>query len=225
MRLVISFITKLVKTITFNLVLVWTIAGLATVIGFIIYEHRDDLFEATLAANKTGNVVGSTFTVSNDTKNKIRDFVIADDDIIGFGVFSADIRLNLRITNFFFGDGQKNSIEEKETLNQISRLRPLFTSSELNNRYMVKLINGEFYCVNYTSTLLSRSSPDINTEVISVCRASLPPYYGHFAGFLTIYLRNDPDIERQIILKKQLETFAVQIYFKDVVPTTHKPKT
>ena len=221
--MVIGFVTKLVKTITFKRVLLWTLAGTIGIIGFTAYEHRDELFSATsLRQVPTGNPVGHAFIVGQDTKDKIKALTKSDPSIVGIGVLSADIRLNVRRSIYFYSaaDNQDDS-DPLGRYAQIQRL-PLFTKNEENNRQMVKLINGEFHCVPYTQTTLAKAAPNINQDVVTICRASLPPYYGFFSGFVSVMLRIDPDVETQIRLRTTIESLATEIYFRDVLPTSKK---
>lgn len=221
--MVIGFATKLVKTITFSRVLLWTLAAIVGIAAWTSYEHRDELFQASPLARPTGgNVVGEVFKISDETKTRVKQYVKDDEDIVGLSILSADIRLNTRISLFFYGDGIDGS-NAPARAQVIDRL-PLFTRSDENNRQIVKLINGEFSCAPYAESTLAHAAPDINKDVVTICRASLPPYYGHFSGFVTVFLRTDPDVERQVRLKNQLEQLATEIYFRDVVPTTHKAK-
>jgi len=219
--MVIGFATKLVKTITFSRVLLWTLAAIVGIAAWTSYEHRDELFQASPLARPTGgNIVGETFKISDETKARVKQYVKDDEDIVGLSILSADIRLNTRISLFFFGDGLDAASTQARVIDRL----PLFTRNDDNNRQIVKLINGEFNCAPYDTTTLAHAAPDLNKDVVTICRASLPPYYGHFSGFVTVFLRTDPDVERQVRLKNQLEQLATEIYFRDVVPTSHKAK-
>lgn len=222
--MVIGLATKLVKTITLAKVLVWSIALIIGIAGYTAFERRADLFDVSILSGpvKSTNEVGHAFTISKRTEDQIKEMVNNDKDIVGLGVFSADLRLNIRKKVYLFATNTANDTPEQKlaTLNAVQL--PLFTKNEENNRQIVKLINGEFSCVPYSTTILAKTAPILNRTVVSVCRASLPPYYGYFSGFLTIYLTDDPDVERQLRLKSALETLAAEIYFKDVIPTSKK---
>lgn len=220
-----GFLSKLVKTITFKHVVLWTLAGILLILGYTAYEHREELFKDATSLGGSEplpvNIVGATFKVSEATKAKVKDFIASNGDYVAIGISSADIRLNQRVTIYF------NSVEANNGSNVVSRnldRLPLFTNDDENNRQMIKMINGEFHCVPYAATQLSKARPDINQSVTSICRASLPPYYGHFSGFITLYTKHDPSIDQLVRLKSSLESLATEIYFKDVIPTTRKNK-
>lgn len=224
--MVMGFLSKLVTAITLKKVLIWTIAGILLVVGYTAYEHRSDLFDATVIGRNAptpGNPVGTVFSVGEPTKKKIAEYVKADKDIVAFTVLAVDIRLNLRNQVYFYADPTIVNPPTLQPLAAIQRL-PLFTKNEENNRQMIKLINGEFTCSPYSQTLLAGLAPAVNQDIVTVCRASLPPYYGHFSGYVSIMLTNDPDVEQQLRLKQYVESLATEIYFRDVIPTTRRVK-
>lgn len=218
-----SLVSALVKTITFNKVLLWALAMIITVVSYTVYERRDDLFQASPFARLPGNDVGMIFNISKTTKARAKEFVESDQMIVGLTILSADLRLNSRVSLFHIGDNEYADPVAEAALQNLSSL-PLFSKSEENNRQMIKLINGEFLCVPYATSAMALAVPNANKRVITICRASLPPYYGQFSGFVSLFLNADPDIERQIRLKQQLEMFATGVYFRDVVPSSHKAK-
>lgn len=207
--------------------MIWTLAGIILVFSYTAYEHRSDLFNAATSGQSTmiaGNPVGAIFEIGNTTKKNIETFVKAEKSVVGFTVVSADIRLNVRNQIFFFPDPTVPNPPTLLPLQAFSRL-PLFTKNDEANRQMIKLINGEFTCAPYaTTSLVAQVSPSTNTNVITICRASLPPYYGHFSGFVSVLLNTDPDIEEQVRLKQTIESMATEIYFRDVILTTKKVK-
>ena len=226
--MVTSFVSKLVTAITFKKVLLWTLAGVLAVIGYTAYERRSDLFEATKiggSAVTPGNPVGSIFVVGDLTKKNISTFVKDEKNVVGFTVVSVDIRLNVRNQLFFFADQTSPNPPTLAPLASLARL-PFFTKNDENNRLMIKLINGEFVCAPYNagSSLVIAASPGANRDVVTICRASLPPYYGHFSGFISVLLNTDPDVEEQVRLKQAIEAMATEIYFRDVIPTTRRVK-
>lgn len=218
-----GLVSALVRSITFNKVLIWTLAMVISVLSYTVYERRDDLFRATPFARLPGNDVGMIFTISKATKARAKELVEGDESIVGITILAADLRLNSRTALFHYGDNEFADPAAEAALQVLGNL-PLFSKNEENNRQMTKLINGEFICVPYATSALAIAVPNANKKVITICRASLPPYYGQFSGFVSLFLAIDPDIEHQIRLKQMLEMFATAVYFRDVVPSTHKAK-
>lgn len=223
--MVIGFLSKLVRTITFTKVVIWTLAGFVGVLGYTVFENRSTIFGIG-ESHQTTNQVGNTFVVGEQTKEAIKNLVLQDQSVLGVAVIAADLRLNRRKSLYFFSERGADVVKDPIAQAQISQVNslPLFTKDEQNNIQMIKLINGEFSCAPYSVALLSSAAPALNKNVISVCRASLPPYYGHFSGFLTMFLNSDPSVEAQLQLKATLETLATEIYFRDVIPTSRRTK-
>jgi hypothetical protein len=190
------------------------------VFGYTIFENRDELFSSADSSKKLiGNPVGVAFTVSTNTKETLKALVNSNKNIEAIAVTSADLRLNIRRNVFFVSE--KTVLVQGTDTETIPRL-PLFSSSKENNRQVVKMINGEFFCTPYLETTLAKSQPGLLKETTTACRASLPPYYGFFSGFVTVFLKNDPTLEQQHVLRSEIEAIATEIYFKDVVPTSKR---
>lgn len=220
--MILSFISKLVRTISITRVSIWTLAAILGVGSLTVYEHREQIFNSShfsMAAKNSGNMTTQVFSISEETKGIIKKYVDDEQEIIGLAVLSADERLNLRNVMYFYNDGSDPLFTPN--VSPFPTQLPLFTTNEENNREIVKLINGEFVCSPFSSSILAKTSPNVSGHISATCRASLPPYYGHFIGFVTIFLKDDPDLERQSQLKSRLEHLATQIYFKDVLPTLH----
>lgn len=215
-----SLFSKLVKVITLKKVLLWSLAMFLGLIALVSFEHRAELFQQTLGTVRAGNVVGTVFSISAETKAQVKEYVKADKQIIGFEIVSADIRLNSRNTIYSYREGDTEP-EKKADLSVFGRL-PLFTNNGENNRQIVRSINGEFYCLPAAS--LVPAEVVAMKPALAICRASLPPYYGQFSGYVTAFLLTDPTLDDQIRLKAQLEQIANEVYFRDVVPTVHKVK-
>lgn len=217
------FITKLLHTITLSKVILWAGAALLATVLFTVYENRKVIFDITTSAEPGINPIGIIFSIGPETRRKIENFVKAEEHVIGFSVLTADLRLNRRTSIFFYGfdDGKESPPQQPNS--PFNRL-PLFSSSEENNRQVVKLINGEFFCAPYSTSLLSITSPNLNPNARTLCRASLPPYYGNFVGFITVFLKNEPSVEEQVRLKSSIESMATEIYFRDVLNTSRRAK-
>jgi hypothetical protein len=219
---VIALVSKLVKTITLKSVLLLSLAGILAIAALLSFEHRAEIFGSiTTPKQRPVNEVGHEFVIGDDTKARIRDIIKTDQTYNGIAILSADIRLNTRRVIYVY-DPTASKAKMAHLLNT-SRL-PLFTRNEDNNRQIVKLINGEFFCAPYATTQVAQMAPDQIGSNVTICRVSIPPYYGFFSGFVALALRVDPSIEQQSRIKEMLENLATEVYFRDVIPT-HKKTT
>lgn len=218
-----GFISKLVRTITFSKVAIWSLTALLCISLFTIYENRSKLL-GTIAAPEITNMVGIVFSVGPDTQVRLSDLVNKNSTIIGASVMSADLRLNeARFMFFISDDSALSEVADRSSQVDTNRL-PLFTSTDENNIDVIRLINGQFTCSPFTATLEAKIYPHLGTAVKSVCRSSIPSYYGYFSGYLQIYLSEEPNSEQQLQFKLIVEKLANDIYFKDVLPTQRVEK-
>lgn len=218
-----GFISKLVRTITFNKVVIWSLTALLCISLFTIYENRSKIL-GWFAAPEIANMVGIVFSVGAETQIRLTDLVHKNPTIVGASVMSADLRLNEARSMFFTSDeGTLSELGDRSNQVDSNRL-PLFTSADDNNTDIIRLINGQFTCSPFSSTLEAKIYPQLSTAVKSVCRSSIPSYYGYFSGYLQIYLSETPNSEQQLQFKLIVEKLANDIYFKDVLPTQRVEK-
>lgn len=209
-----DFVSKLIRTISIRRVLVWVFTALMAIVLYTAYENRVQLSSALFTPDL--NISGETFEVSRSSKHKIDGLVAGDSTIIGVAVMSADIRLNEARLVYFKGDDTiLNRTYEYAQGAGADRL-PLFTSSDDNNTETIKLINGIFYCGPAADNLMGKFYPDILSTSKTICRGSIPSYYGYFSGFVMVYLSVEVSSDRAEQLKLIVERLSNDIYFNDV---------
>lgn len=215
-----SLISKLIKTITFTKLLIWTTAATVGVVALTIFENRTEILSSSAIGSTTKDIslAGISFRVGKDSQARIKKFIDYEPEIVAMSVSSIDIRLNIRRVLHYYADDTLgvSKDEVKRDLEIIQNL-PLFTTDDANNRQIIKLINGQFSCVGYSSTTVAKVTPALHPGVVTACRISLPPYYGYFSGFITAYLQYDPSLDEQLRLKTEMNAIATEIYFRDVV--------
>lgn len=217
-----SFITKLVRTISLSRVFVWSFTALMLISFYTVYENRTKLLSFITAPVPT-NMVGLTFEVGQTTRDQLNNIVNGEQRIVGISVVSTDLRLNEARTIYFKGDDPTlNSVFEQPVETDRSRL-PLFTSNDESNSQIIRLINGQFTCASFEKTLVSKIYPELATTVRSICRSSIPSYYGYFSGYVEVYVSEIPSVERELQYKLFIEKLANDIYFRDVLET-QKPE-
>lgn len=84
---------------------------------------------------------------------------------------------------------------------------PLFNDDPENNKRIIRLINGEIVCVDYTSANVARYLHDI-VDVKYVCSTGIPPYFGRFRGTVLVFLKVIPDAEEQVRLRILMRELA-----------------
>jgi len=218
---VISLTAKVLSVISLKKVAVWTFAAMVVLTGFTVFQNRTAIYAAITSAPvvETPSTI-VPYTVSQTSQDRLKQLIDGDDLISTIIVLNADLRNNRRIPIYWYSDDP--FVQKTLDAQFVSKFGiPLFTAEEKNNSNMVGVINGEFACNKYSEGNASLF-PGMESRMPTVCRASLPPYYGQFSGFLTISLNRVPTPDEVIALKSTILAVATEIYFRDVVPANKK---
>lgn len=216
-----SLAAKVLSVISLKKVAVWTFAAIVLLFGYTLFQNRASIYkyvtsEAVVPTPTT--VVG--FTVSTLSQDRVKQLIDVDGLITAIIVLNADLRNNRRLPIFWYSD---DPFVQKTLDMQFANNYgiPLFSSEEKNNENIVGVINGEFSCSAFADGN-SALYPGLGTRMPTVCRASLPPYYGQFSGFLTVSLNRVPTPDELIALKSMILGLATEIYFRDIIPANKK---
>lgn len=213
----IGLLAKIVRTISFTRVVIWLLTATIGIVGYTFFEHRNDLIDAT---KKFGaERVGISFKISNQSLLKIQDLVKNNNSIVGVVVIAADLRLNLKTVVAYEGyDKNNNQIVTSDSLRRLA----FFNKSEDNNRQMVHMLNGDFFCLPFEHSQLKYVLFNTNSAATYVCSVSLPPYYGNFSGFISVLLNAGPDLNLQLDLKNRIDILSTEIYLRDIATTYNR---
>lgn len=216
-----SLAAKIIKVISLKNVAVWTFAALVTLVGYTIFENRQAIVKYIVDGPEVEAPSTTGFKVGPTSQGRIKQIVDMDDMVNAVVVMNADIRNNRRIPLFWYSDD--SPIQKNLDTYYASRGSgiPLFTAEEKNNENVVGVINGEFACSTYNSGNGS-IFPGMAARMPYICRASLPPYYGQFSGFVAVALNRVPTSEELATLKAETLSVATEIYFRDVIPASKK---
>jgi hypothetical protein len=218
---VIQFISKIIRNISLRQVGIWCGAVFLSIVLYTTYENRNRITSLVYKKPKVTNNVGMTFSITTDTELIAKQMVLADEAIVGISIMSADLRLNEANTLYAFADDEElSSVNDNARLWYSTRVA-LFTNIDENNDDVIRLINGQFSCSKFSTTLLSKVHTNLNTRVKMVCRSSIPSYYGYFSGYVTLYLGQYVSQEKIDQLRVATDKLATDIYFRDVVNTQH----
>lgn len=216
-----SLTAKILSVISLKKVAVWTFAAIVILFGFTVFQNRTKIYAAITSAPvvETPSTV-IPFSVSQTSQDRIKQLIDADDLVSTVIVLNADLRNNRRIPIYWYSD---DPVIQKTIDTQYANKFgiPLFTAEEKNNENMVGVINGEFACGEFASGN-STLYPGLGSRMPTLCRASLPPYYGQFSGFLTVSLARAPTPDELVALKSTILALATEIYFRDIVPANKK---
>lgn len=218
-----SLAAKVLRVISLKNVAIWTFAALVALLGYTLFENRKSIIEYLIEGPVTEAPSQITeFAVSDTSKQRVKQLVDIEPLINSIVILNADIRNNRRIPIYWYSDDL--SVTRALDINFGDRFGgiPLFTSDEKNNENVVGIINGEFACNTYADGGNSSIYPNLANALPYVCRASLPPYYGQFSGYITITLNRIPSADELATLKITALNIATEIYFRDVLPANKK---
>lgn len=209
------FITKLVRSLSLSRVFVWAFTAFIVIFFYTIYENRADLLSSVTEPAQE-NMVASTFNVGQVSQQHLQDVVRAEPSIIGVSVFSTDLRLNEARTIYFFSDDAALNDSLGRLVQAGSTRLPIFTANIETNEQAIRIINGQFSCVPFESSLLAKIYPELQPSIKAICRTSIPSYYGYLSGYIEAYITEAPSPERELQYKLFIEKLANEIYFRDV---------
>jgi hypothetical protein len=86
---------------------------------------------------------------------------------------------------------------------------------------MIAMLNNEFKCVPIAETSTFRFFPTLLEVFPYVCRIAVPPFFGEFAGFITVFTTRALKEEEFDSLKIEMNRLAIEIYLRDIAK---KPK-
>jgi hypothetical protein len=209
-----AHLTKLIGWLNLKKVLLLSSAALVMLTLYTAYEQRVRV--AQLFAEEEGIELVYTFAVSAQMQDQIKYLVAKNSLIKSISVLTANIHLNRRTIVYRFSE----DMVANETFNKMTAERgmsqPIFNEDDANNKQMVSLINGEFACTPFKDSINMKLVPSLAAASPMICRVSLPPYYGDFAGYLSIVLVKVPTPSEEKELEQIVKQLASELFFKDV---------
>jgi hypothetical protein len=123
----------------------------------------------------------------------IADFARKHPEIALITLIDADPVRNLRLIVYrhFSNDEVKRLVEAAEA-SGTSGQGPLITSDEKNNRQVLAILSGEFYCTPVGEGAFGQIFREAATKVTYSCRAPLPPAFGKSTGWFSIHITKWP---------------------------------
>jgi hypothetical protein len=208
-----AFLEEMIEILTFRRVALLTLLGAIFISLFAIFEHRDSLFAAAYKQIHSNNAI--IWGISIDSKNDVAQLARFGSGLVSaVSVTDVDLRKNRKALKYFTSANPEIEALVRtipETTHPIS----LFDYDQKNIEQMVSMLNNEFVCVN-VADVDSRIKFFDKFKVQSVCRIAVPPYFGEFAGFITIYLSRIPTFDEVESLKMEAAKTSIQIYLIDI---------
>lgn len=207
-----AFLEEMIDTLTFRRVALLFVLTSIMIVMFTVFENRDILFAKFYRTADTEEVV--TWDVSNESKTAL--VALTNNQLIGASlVTQVNLKQNKRTIKFFY-------IRDQTLLNEVkpiaAQLLPqaVFDYDPKNTMQMVAMLNNEFLCVPTKDTIFVRYFPMFEQKLPYMCRLAVPPFFGEFAGFVTIGLTREPKPIEVGGLKIEMNRIAIEMYVRDI---------
>jgi hypothetical protein len=211
---VLKFISDMMDALNFRRVLLLTLFVSVLLTLLITFENRTILFNR-LFEKQPVEAITIPWELSDKSKQQLTNLVNSQERIGGVIATEIDLKKNRRVIKFWFT--KDDSLREKINAIVLRLLpQPFFDDDRKNNDQMLSVLSNQFKCTPTADTIFMRFFPEMATRYPYICRLSVPPFSGEFAGMLTIFLDKSPtkaDIEA---LKIELSRISIELYLLDV---------
>lgn len=209
---IIAFVEEMIDALTLRRVALLTILATFLITIFVLFENRAAIFALIYKTSEAPTAI--QWELSNTSKNQI--VSLTNVDPISIVVFSdVDLKKNRRITKFYYA-------KDAGTLDYITPIiarllpSPLFDYDAKNTEQMVAMLNNEFKCVPSVETVNNRIFPELARQYPITCRIAVPPFFGEFAGYITLILNRKPTPFEFDSIKIEANRLAIEVYLRDI---------
>lgn len=218
---------KILRALTFARMI--QVIVLATIFTFlyIAWDARSTIVESIKVVS-FGQTNKSVIIGDEHTVKAIKALVDRAPLINGLQLVNTDFRSNTRTTAFFYSDRRDLQLYvDTAVYNRVSPT-PLFMTTGggatpeqaayalMNNSRIIDIIQAEFICYESSTAILARNAPELIPLSPMLCSISIPPYAGKFAGYLTLFLTREPNVEEKAILRDAARALASDIFDREV---------
>jgi len=153
---------------------------------------------------------------SEETKKALMKYADTHDYVLGLNVVKVDFRLNTRDSTFHYFTEKDAEEGWQQFLTQHGSVVPLFGQDESANQRMVNMMNGQFNCTKIGVTPAGKLIPGLTERATDLCLVPIPPGFGDFVGFITIYLKRSPSGIEVSQIEKDTEQLSLDFYNRDI---------
>lgn len=210
-------VASLLKILTWQKIIQATVAIFIFGAAYGFWENRTVIYNSLKVGAKVEteeslilNLSQPTIVMLEETAARLRL------TIGGIAVTNVNFKKNTRSTAYFaIVDPALKTAYSIFQSNKISDT-VLFNDNEINNQRIINLINGEFICNDFKDTIAAKSMPMAIPAISTVCSISIPPYYGRFSGYMSIFLIKKPTVEELTLIRQVSRDISLRIYESDV---------
>ena len=211
---VLAFISEMMDALNFQRVVLLTVFVALLLTLLVAFENRLILFNR-IFENQPVEAITVPWQLSDKSRQELTNLVNSQELIGGVLATEIDLKKNRRIVKFWFTED--DSFREKANA-IVSRLlpQPFFDDDRKNNEQMLSVLSNQFKCERTLDTIFIRFFPELPIRYPYICRLSVPPFSGEFAGMLTIFLSKAPTSADVQALKIELSRISIELYLQDV---------
>ena len=123
----------------------------------------------------------------------LRNFIAAHPEVALITLIDADPVRNIRTpVHRIFNNTQLEQVIKGAEQSGRSGAGPLFSADAENNKQMIAVMNGEFYCAPVSEGAFANLFPEVSKIVKYSCRIPLPPAFGKATGWFSMHLTDWP---------------------------------
>jgi hypothetical protein len=162
---------------------------------YLYYPHRKEL-------------VITEQSISTESAKYIDRTLLVSPNVVAIQIIGVDLASNT--TGVLYTKIKNKNLEEIYSAyvsSNDTKNVPFFTKNDYLNLNLIRILNNEYFCSQFNSTLVSVLVPAAAQHITTVCAVSIPPGYGQFKGFVAIFLENEPtgqEVEVFRVISKEL---------------------
>lgn len=135
------------------------------------------------------------------------------DIINGVQVVKIDLRRNVRfLIHTYWKTPELQNLYDKFSSTRITAEIPVFSTDEVQNARIIRIMNHEFDCTPFKDTLSYKLVPASAEHIAVVCSISIPPAFSEFKGIIAASLSKTPTEFEKIIVRNALIDISNSIY-------------
>lgn len=210
---VVAFLNDMVDALTWKRFWLLTLLGTVMIALLLVFDNRTTIFNAAFGG-KSVKEIDVPWQVTQQTKNELIT-LSKQENIAGVMLTEVNLKKNRRIVKFWH---TQNPEFKKEVDAVLSTLLPqaFFDTDKQNNEQMLKVLNNEFVCSPMKQTIFGRFDVMGKYKIDTVCRLSVPPYVGEFAGMISLWMKRPPTAAEIEALKIELSRVSIELYLRDI---------
>lgn len=213
---ILTLAEDIIDTLTFKRVaLIALLTGIALLL-FSLYENRSKIVETVVTPKPEPSLIEDVPQWQLSPTSRAELERLTNTTAVGFVVVSdVDLKKNRRAAKYSFLE-DKTILLSPQQQQALALPMPVFDYDAKNTAQMVSVLSNEFRCDPYRETLYFRYAPELADRFSTVCRISIPPFAGQFAGFLTVAIEGTPQKSDLDSIRLEVSRIAVDIFYNDI---------